>query len=195
MLTGEAIREYLLKSKMGNPYGFYKAYSQISRTVTYASVRKYFYILRVLGLIRAIGFVPGEAPFRKHIFAVVEGRETDPAWTHPQIELYPATKFGKKGYLKLRKRGLRPKGGRRAQYTPRGPPPARASPPTKPPPAKKEITPHKPAKVLKPKPKPVIQPPKGKVIVVPKGEVDKRRAEGYKLIREIDGKFMMEKPE
>ena len=116
MLTGEAIREYLLRAKMGNPYGFYTAYRQVSKSVSYPSVRKYFYILKELGLIQPVGFVPGKAPWRKHMFAVAKGKETDPAWTHPQIELYPATKYGKKGYLKLKKKGLRPRPGRRAAY-------------------------------------------------------------------------------
>jgi hypothetical protein len=192
MLTGEAIREYLLKSKMGNPYGFYKVYRQVSKRVSYASVRKYFYVLREVGLIQSVGFVPGMAPWRKHMFAIVKGKEADPAWTHPQIELYPATKYGKKGYLKLKKKGLRPKGGRRARYYLRGVPVA----PPRPPPAikpEKEIVEKPPApKLLKPKPKPVMKPEKAKVIIVPKEQIEKRKAEGYKLIREIDGKFMME---
>jgi len=80
------------------------------------SRRKYFYILKELGLIQSVGFVPGKAPFRKHMFAVVKGMEDDPRWTRPQIELYPATKYGKKGYLRLKRKGLRPRPGRRAAY-------------------------------------------------------------------------------
>ena len=200
MLTGEAIREYLLTSKMGNPYGFYTAYRQVSKSVSYPSVRKYFYILKELGLIHAVGFVPGMAPWRKHMFTVVKGKETDPAWTHPQIELYPSTKYGKKGYLRLRKKGLRPKGGRRAKYTLRGPGPAVPETRPLPPPIVKakvkieEKPPVKPSKVLKVKPKPVMKPERAKIIVVSKEQIEKRKAEGYKLSREIDGKFMMEKP-
>lgn len=199
MLTGEAIREYLLRAKMGNPYGFYTAYRPFSRRVTYESVRKYFYILKELGLIQAVGFVPGMAPWRKHMFTVVKGKEADPAWTHPQIELYPSTKYGKKGYLKLKKKGLRPKGGRRPKYTWRGA--AVPEAPHPPPVVKKEIVEKAPAKppkkkrmpkLLKPKPKPVMEPRKAKVIIVPKEQIEKRKAEGYRLIREIDGKFMME---
>lgn len=197
MLTGEAIREYLLKSKMGNPYGFFTTYRQVSKRVSYHSVRNYFYVLKELGLIQSVGFVPGMAPWRKHMFTVVKGKEADPAWTHPQIELYPSTKYGKKGYLKLKKRGLRPKGGRRPKYTWRGAAVPEA-PPVPAPAVKKlkekieEKPPVKPPKLLKPKPKAVMKPEKAKVIIVPKEQIEKRKAEGYKVIREIDGKFMME---
>jgi hypothetical protein len=128
------------------------------------------------------------------MFVIVKGMEADPRWGRPQIELYPSTKYGKKGYLKLKRKGLRPKGGRRPKYTWRG-----AAVPEAPPlpvPAvkkpKKKIE-EKPApKLLKLKPKPVMKPEKAKVIIVPKEQIEKRKAEGYKLIREIDGKFMME---
>jgi hypothetical protein len=204
MLTGEAIREYLTTSKMGNPYGFYTVYRQFSKRVSYASVLKYFYILKELGLIRPVGFVPGKAPWRKHMYAIVKGKEADPAWPRPQIELYPSTKYGKKGYLRLKKKGLRPKGGRRTKYTWRGAGRGAAVPEALPAPVvekpekpKKKIEEKPPRipKLLKPQPKPVVRPEKAKVIIVPKEQIEKRKAEGYKLIREIDGKFMMETPE
>jgi predicted nucleic acid-binding protein len=37
-----------------------------------------------------------------------------------------------------------------------------------------------------------MKPEKAKVIIVPKEQIEERKAEGYKLIREIDGKSMME---
>ena len=197
MFTGEAIREYLLKSRMGNPYGFYRVYRQFSKRVSYDSVRRYFYLLKEIGLIESVGFVLGKAPFRKHMFTIVKGREDDPGWIHPQIEIYPSTKYGKKGYLRLKKRGLRPKGGRRPKYTSRGAAVPEAPPLPAPSVKKPKIIEEKPPahKLLKLQPKPVMKPEKAKVIIVAKEQVEKRKAEGYKLIKAIDGKFMMEKPE
>jgi len=116
MGTGEAIREYLLTVKEGNPYEFFKVYSMFSKRVSYDSVRRYFWILKEIGLIEPVRFEVGKAPFRKHLYRIVPGREDDPRWLRPQIELYPDTRLGRKGYEKLRKKGLKPKGGRRRKY-------------------------------------------------------------------------------
>lgn len=114
--TGEAIREYLLTIKEGYPYAFYKIWRQFKKKTSYDSIRRYFYILEEIGLIESIRFEKGKSPFPKHYYRIVPGMEDDPRWMHPQSELWPDTKLGKKGYAKLRKRGLKPKGGRRPQY-------------------------------------------------------------------------------
>ena len=116
MNTGEAIREYLLTVKEGNPYGFYKIYVQVAPKTSYDSVRRYFYILKEIGLIESVRFVKSKAPFRKHLYRIVPGKEDDPAWRHPQMELWPDTGLGSAGYEELRKKGLKPKGGRKREY-------------------------------------------------------------------------------
>lgn len=113
---GEAIREYLTVMEEGNPYGFFKLWRQFKKSTSYDSVRRYFYILKELGLIEPVRFTPGQRGFRKHLYKVVPGTEEDPRWTFPQRELYPDTALGRRGYEKLAKRGLKPKGGRTRKY-------------------------------------------------------------------------------
>lgn len=114
--TGVAIREYLTTVGEGNPYGFYKLYKEVKETTSYSSIRRYFYILEEIGLIRGTRWVESKAPRKKHLYEAVPERLDDPAWLRPQIELYPDTKLGRKGYERLRERGLTPKGGRREEY-------------------------------------------------------------------------------
>lgn len=116
MPIGEAIREYLQTVKKGNPYGFYQIYRQFKKTTSYHAVWYYFWILKQLGLIQSAGFQPSKTQFKKHFFSITPGKEDDPAWYHPQSELYPNTKLGSKGYAALKKRGLKPKGGRSKKY-------------------------------------------------------------------------------
>ena len=116
MPIGEAIREYLQTLKKGNPYGFYQIYRQFKKTTSYHAVWRYFWILKQLGLIQSAGFEPSKTQFKKHLFSLVPGRIDDAAWFHPQAELYPITKLGSKGYAALKKRGLKPKGGRAKKY-------------------------------------------------------------------------------
>lgn len=112
----EAIRDYLLTMKEGNPYGFYKIFSQLKPTTSYATIRLYFWILNEIGLIESTRFAPSKKGFRKHFYRIVKGREEDTRWYHPQSELYPDTLLGKRGYEELRKKGLKPKGGRNPKY-------------------------------------------------------------------------------
>jgi len=116
MATGEAIKEYLQTVKRGNPYGFYKSFRQFKETTSYAAIRKYFYILREIGLIHPVGTEPSKQGFKKHMYEIAPGKEDDPAWWHPQMELYPGTALGKQGYAKLEAQGLKPHGGRAKQY-------------------------------------------------------------------------------
>lgn len=196
--TSEAIQEYLLTMKEGNPYGFYKIFSQLKPTISYASVRLLFWVLHEIGLIESIRFEPSMRGFRKHFYRVIPGRETDTRWYHPLGELYPDTKLGKTGYAELKKKGLKPKGGRNRAYI-GGPPIAPPLPPvTKPLPAKKLAK--APAKKKLPKMLKVALPKEKKpelgtkTIMVPKSEVEQKKREGYKLVKEMDGKSMMEKP-
>jgi len=116
MATGEAIREYLLTVKRGNPYGFYKLFRQVKGVTSYHAVRNYFWILKEILLIRPVGTEPSKRGFKKHMYEIVPGKEEDPAWWHPQMELYPDTKLGRRGYAKMEARGLKPRGGRARKY-------------------------------------------------------------------------------
>lgn len=204
----EAIRDYLLTMKEGNPYGFYKLFSQLKPTTSYASVRLYFWILSEIGLIESVRFAPSKRGFKKHLYQIVKGQETDTRWWHPQGELYPDTMLGRAGYAVLKKKGLKPKGGRNRAYIggPQiAPPPPLVMPPlpakklAKLPPKKKETPKKQPItkkmpKTLKLVPKKEQKPEVGtKIILVSKNEIEQKKVEGYKLVKEIDGKYMMEK--
>ena len=116
MFAGEAIREYLSVLGRGNPYGFFKLYRQVKETTSYQAVRRYFWILKEIGLIQPVGYGPGKKHFKPHLYRVTPGKMDDPAWWHPQGELYKGTLLGKAGYAKLRSKGLKPKGGRNPKY-------------------------------------------------------------------------------
>jgi hypothetical protein len=114
--AGEAIREYLRTVGAGYPYGFYKIWRQYKKTTSYAAVRRYFWILKEIGLIESAGYSPSEHGFKKHLYRIVPGMEDDKRWQSPQAELYPDTGLGSKGYKKLEEKGLTPKGGRAKKY-------------------------------------------------------------------------------
>jgi hypothetical protein len=116
MTIGEAIREYLQTVHRGNPYSFYKIYRQFKKTTSYEAVWRYFWILKQIGLIQPLGTAPSKAYFRKRLYQLVPGKEEDVAWWHPQMELYPGTKLGSKGYAKMKAQGLKPRGGRARKY-------------------------------------------------------------------------------
>jgi hypothetical protein len=116
MATGEAIREYLLTTKKGNPYGFFKVFRQFKESTSYASVSTFFYVLKEIGLIQPAGTEPSKQGWSKHMYEITPGREKDPAWTHAERELYPGTRLKKKDYAKLKAQGLKPHGGRARKY-------------------------------------------------------------------------------
>jgi len=105
-LTGLAIREYLLQVVEGSPNDFYKEFRKVKRKTSYPSVRRYFYILKRLGLIEPTRRVPGRGPIPKQLYRIVPGMEDDPRWIHPQVALYPATRWGGARYAKAKERGL-----------------------------------------------------------------------------------------
>lgn len=101
-LTGLAIREFLLAVGEGYPYWFYRCFKKVKPTTSYQSVARYFYILRKLGLIEFVREEPSNSRFPRKYFRIVPGREDDPAWLHPQEELYPETRIGGKRYRKYK---------------------------------------------------------------------------------------------
>lgn len=74
----------------------------------YFSTFKYIYILKELGLIKKkvvqIGYKV------KSYYYIVRERADDEAWYHPQVTLYPATRFGSRRYRILKARGREPHG-------------------------------------------------------------------------------------
>ena len=105
-LAGLAIREYLQQVGEGNPNGFFKAYRKVKEKTSYASVRRYFWILKKLGMIEPTRREMGAGIIAKQLYRIVPGMENDPRWSHPQVALYPSTRFGGARYEKAKKRGL-----------------------------------------------------------------------------------------
>jgi len=106
VLTGLAIRQYLLQVVEGNPNDFYKLFRKVKRKTSYGSVRRYFYILRRLGLIEPTRRVPGRGPIPRQLYRIVPGMEDAEEWMHPQVALYPATRWGGARYARAKERGL-----------------------------------------------------------------------------------------
>lgn len=96
-LTGLAIREYLAYVGEGYPYEFYVCFKKVKPTTSYASVRRYFYILKKLGLIEPVRTEPSsKGGFPRTYYRIVI--YDDPRWLAPQEALYPETALGKKRY-------------------------------------------------------------------------------------------------
>ncbi len=105
-LTGMAIREWLLSVGEGCPNDFYKEFRKVKKKTSYASVRRYFYILKRLGLIEPTRKERGRGPIPKQLYRIVPGMEDAEEWRAPQVELYPATRFGGARYAKAKEEGL-----------------------------------------------------------------------------------------
>ena len=101
-LTGMAIREFLLHVGEGGPNDFIKAYRRIKKKTSYDSARRYFYILKRLGLIEPTRRELGKGYIPKQLYRIVPGAEGDPRWGAPQGELYPETRLGARRYAKRR---------------------------------------------------------------------------------------------
>jgi len=117
-LTGRAIKEYLLQVGEGYAFDFYRQFKIIfpEKKTSYDSVRRYFYILRELGLIEYTRTIKGRGKFPVRLHRIVPGMEDDPRWDAPQVELYPATKLGRERYRKRIERGEPVPRGRREGY-------------------------------------------------------------------------------
>jgi len=196
--TGEAIREWLRIVGEGNPYAFYKLFRQVKPSTSYDSIRRYFWILKEIGLIESVRFEEA-APkqFRKHFYKLVPERIEDPAWWAPQTYFYPDTGLGSSGYRALAEKGLKPRGGRRRMV----PFVARPTPtpvkPKKPPVKKKKVRKKKVPKVLKRKPRVKEEKPRKErfVMVKSKAEHDKRIGKGWTFVKMIDGNYLMKPPD
>ncbi len=98
--TGLAIREYLQEVGEGNPNGFFKAYRKVKAKTSYDSARRYFWILKKLGMIEPTRREMGAGVIAKQLYRIVPGMEADPRWSAPQIALYPMTSLGRAKYAK-----------------------------------------------------------------------------------------------
>lgn len=101
-LTGLAIREFLQHEGEGSANDFIKAFRLVKKKTSYASARRYFWILKKLGLVQPTRRVMGKGLIPKQLYRIVPGRENDSRWAHPQIALYPSTGAGRSRY---RRRG------------------------------------------------------------------------------------------
>ena len=101
-LTGLAIREFLMQVGEGCSSDFHKAFRKVKPSNSYQSARRYFWILKKLGLIEYVGVESGKGFIPKHIYRIVPGMESDPRWRAPQIALYPKTRWGSKRYQRVR---------------------------------------------------------------------------------------------
>jgi len=86
---GEAIKEYLLTMGEGYAYGFWKLWRQLKPRSNYASVHRYFWLLKEIPLIVYVRSEPGENRFNRRLYSVVSGMETSVAWKDPVRALYP----------------------------------------------------------------------------------------------------------
>ena len=107
ILTGLAIREFLLERGEAGPSDFYKAYRKIKEKTSYNSARRYFWILKKIGLIEPTRREMGQShTIAKSLYRIVPGMENDSRWGAPSVAMYPSTRFGGARYAKAKRRGL-----------------------------------------------------------------------------------------
>jgi len=106
-LTGLAVRDFLQEVGEGGPNDFLKAFRKVKKKTSYDSARRYFYILKRLGLIEPTRRELGRGVIPKQLYRIVPGMENDPRWSAPQIALYPETRWGGARYEKRRRRKKR----------------------------------------------------------------------------------------
>lgn len=99
--TGLAIREFLQKVGEGCSSDFHTSFKKVKEKTSYASCRRYFWILKKLGLIEFTRVEPGKAFIPKRLYRIVPGMEDAEEWRAPQIALYPETRLGSKRYHRI----------------------------------------------------------------------------------------------
>jgi len=103
--TGEAIREYL-SFRWGSPTDVYRELRKVKRRTSYDSVRRYFWILKQLGMVELVRREPGRFRIPRSIYRITPGMELDPRWSAPQAALYPETRWGGRRYARAQEKGL-----------------------------------------------------------------------------------------
>jgi hypothetical protein len=93
-LTGLAIREFLQNVGEAGPNDFYRSFRKVKPSTSYDVCRRYFWILRKLGLVERTRREMGQGAIPKQLYRIVPGKENDSRWNAPQGELYPDTRLG-----------------------------------------------------------------------------------------------------
>jgi len=100
--TGIFIRRYLVEHGEGSPSDVFRELRKVRPKASYANTRRYFYILRELGLIEFSRLEKGRGLWMKRLYRLtrrgLELPEMAPEWMAPQVELYPATRWGGRRY-------------------------------------------------------------------------------------------------
>jgi hypothetical protein len=99
-LTGLAIRDFLLETGEGSPNDVLRSLRKVKKKTSYDSVRRYFYILKRLGLVEPTRREMGRGAIPKQLYRIVPGKENDDRWAAPQAALYPDTRLGGTRYKK-----------------------------------------------------------------------------------------------
>jgi len=102
--TGEWIREYLTKVKEDYIFSIWKQYKQEMKKggykyASYATFRRYVWILKKLGLIEFIRkekSVHGKRILYKHYYKLNESKISSDMWYNPQAVIYSETRLGRK---------------------------------------------------------------------------------------------------
>jgi hypothetical protein len=98
--TGLAIREYLLQTNEASANDVLRALRKVKKKTSYDSVRRYFWILKKLGLVEPTRREMGRGAIPKQLYRIVPGKENDDRWGAPQEALYPDTALGGTRYKK-----------------------------------------------------------------------------------------------
>jgi hypothetical protein len=99
-LTGLAIREFLTKVGEAGPNDFFKVYRKVKKSASYNNCRRYFWILKRLGLIEPTRREMGKGYIPRQLYRICAGSESDTRWGAPQAALYPETRLGARRYSK-----------------------------------------------------------------------------------------------
>jgi len=107
--VGLFIRDYLLERGEACPYEVFKALQGKKRGASYSSVRKFFHALERLGLIEFVRSEPSKRPklAARRYYKLVSELKDHPAWGHPQVVLWPSSRFGGARYAEKREEARR----------------------------------------------------------------------------------------
>ena len=103
-LTGLAIRQWLVGQGDGSAWDFWQAIQEKRKAKdqkepSYAQIRRYFWIIKKMGLIIKSGERPSKFKGNpKAFYQIVPGMRDDPRWFRPQSEFYPSTTIGSRRF-------------------------------------------------------------------------------------------------
>ena len=89
LIQGLAARQMFLEKGAITSYDFYKCYSKYRPRFKPSDAARLFYLLRRLELIVEVGVEKSSrGGFDRHLYAIVPGKENDPAWVNPAFAVY-----------------------------------------------------------------------------------------------------------